>query len=94
MKQGKIIEIRGVVVDVQFEKGNVPVVYEALDVTLDKNTNLVLEVEALLGEGKVRTVAMGSTQGLKRGLEVSARGEGITTPVGKETLGRLFNVFG
>ena len=94
MKQGKIIEIRGVVVDVQFEKGNVPVVYEALDVTLDKNTNLVLEVEALLGEGKVRTVAMGSTQGLKRGLEVSARGEGITTPVGKETLGRLFNVLG
>ncbi len=91
---GKIIEIRGVVVDVQFEKGKVPVVYEALDVQLDKDTNLVLEVEALLGEGKVRTVAMGSTQGLKRGLVVTARGEGITTPVGKETLGRLFNVLG
>lgn len=93
-KEGKIIEIRGVVVDIQFEKGNVPVVYEALDVQLDKDTNLVLEVEALLGEGKVRTVAMGSTQGLKRGLTVTARGEGITTPVGKETLGRLFNVLG
>lgn len=94
MKTGKIIEIRGVVVDVQFDAESTPKVYEALTVSLEKDTQLVLEVEAIMGDGRVRTVAMGSTQGLKRGLEVTATGEGITVPVGKETLGRLFNVLG
>ncbi len=94
MNTGKIIEIRGVVVDVQFKQGETPNVYEALTVQLDKDTELVLEVQTIMDDGRVRTVAMGSTQGLKRNLPVKATGEGITVPVGKETLGRLFNVLG
>ncbi len=94
MNIGKIIEIRGVVVDVQFKPEQTPNVYEALTVQLDKDTELVLEVQTIMDDGRVRTVAMGSTQGLKRNLPVTATGEGITVPVGKETLGRLFNVLG
>lgn len=94
MNIGKIIEIRGVVVDVQFKPGETPNVYEALTVQIAKDTTLVLEVQTIMDDGRVRTVAMGSTQGLKRNLEVTATGEGITVPVGKETLGRLFNVLG
>ncbi|MGB4966199.1 MAG: F0F1 ATP synthase subunit beta [Microgenomates group bacterium] len=94
MNIGKIIEIRGVVVDVQFKQGETPNVYEALTVQIAKDTTLVLEVQSIMDDGRVRTVAMGSTQGLKRNLEVTATGEGITVPVGKETLGRLFNVLG
>ncbi len=94
MNIGKIIEIRGVVVDVQFKQGETPNVYEALTVQIAKDTTLVLEVQSIMDDGRVRTVAMGSTQGLKRNLEVTATGEGITIPVGKETLGRLFNVLG
>ena len=94
MNSGKIIEIRGVVVDVQFKPEQTPNVYEALKVQLDKDTELVLEVQTIMDDGRVRTVAMGSTQGLKRNLPVTATGEGITVPVGKETLGRLFNVLG
>lgn len=94
MNIGKIIEIRGVVVDVQFKPEQAPNVYEALTVQLDKDTELVLEVQTIMDDGRVRTVAMGSTQGLKRNLPVTATGEGITVPVGKETLGRLFNVLG
>lgn len=94
MNIGKIIEIRGVVVDVQFKQDETPNVYEALTVQIAKDTTLVLEVQSIMDDGRVRTVAMGSTQGLKRNLEVTATGEGITIPVGKETLGRLFNVLG
>ena len=64
MNIGKIIEIRGVVVDVQFKQGETPNVYEALTVQIAKDTTLVLEVQSIMDDGRVRTVAMGSTQGL------------------------------
>jgi F-type H+/Na+-transporting ATPase subunit beta len=97
MNKGKITAIRGVVVDVEFEQGQTPSIYHAL--TLDHTVNgkketLILEVQAILGEGQVRTVAMGDVFGLKRGLEVSDTGRAIEVPVGEETLGRIFNVLG
>lgn len=91
-KPGIIKQIIGAVVDVYFEK-KLPDINQAL---LVKNgqTNLVLEVQKHLGDRMVRTVAMGSTDGLARGLAVLATGQPITVPVGKETLGRMFNVLG
>ena len=71
---GKIIAIRGVVVDVEFASENTPSVYEALTVNISPSNILTLEVEAILGDGKVRCVAMGTTYGLKRGSEVRANG--------------------
>jgi F-type H+-transporting ATPase subunit beta len=99
MNKGKIIEIRGVVVDVQFDTDASTKVYDALTIqTLDASTKekkeLVLEVEALLGDGVVRALAMGDTNGLRRGMEVTNTGKGIEVPVGPETLGRIFNVLG
>lgn len=88
---GKIIQIIGAVVDVEFENHKVPRIYDAL-VVLDKN--LVLEVQQQLGEGIVRTIAMGSTDGLSRGLAVHNTGKYITVPVGQKTLGRIMNVLG
>src|SRR3990167_2563981 len=90
---GKIIEVRGVVVDVEFDEHFTPRVYDALHVKQD-NIDLVLEVQAILGEGRVRTVSMGSTYGLKRGMIAENSGKAITVPVGKETLGRMFDVLG
>ena len=89
---GKIKQIIGAVVDVSFE-GKLPEIYTALEVMIGKN-KIVLEVEQHIGSGVVRTIAMGSTDGLKRGDEVVNTGEFITTPVGEETLGRIFNVIG
>lgn len=91
---GKIIAIRGVVVDVEFASENTPSVYEALTVNISPSNILTLEVEAILGDGKVRCVAMGTTYGLKRGSEVRANGELISVPVGEATLGRMMNVLG
>lgn len=93
MSEGKIIAIRGVVVDVEFNKDETPKVYDAL-VLSSKDKKLTLEVEAVLGLGKVRTVAMGDVYGLKRGMKVINTGEPIKVPVGKETQGRIFNVLG
>lgn len=87
--KGTIIAITGVVVDVQFSEGRVPALYEALQI----NT-LTLEVAAHLGEGRVRSIALGPTDGLSRGTPVVATGSPIRVPVGKKTLGRLFNVTG
>ena len=91
MNQGKIVQIIGAVVDVEFPRDAIPRVYDALK--LDAN-GLTLEVQQLLGDGVVRTIAMGSSDGLKRGMTVSNTGAPITVPVGKGTLGRIVDVLG
>ena len=88
-QKGTIIAIIGVVVDVQFSEGYLPAIYEALT-----HDSLVLEVAMQLGDYRVRTIAMGPTDGLMRGDTVMATGSPIRVPVGKKTLGRLFNVVG
>jgi len=88
---GKIVEIIGAVVDVEFPRHDVPQIYDAL--TVD-NKNLVLEVQQQIGDGVVRTIAMGTTDGLRRGLSVSNTGKPILVPVGQPTLGRILNVLG
>jgi len=91
-KTGKITQIIGAVIDVTFD-GDLPEIYTALEVSNDGN-KLVLEVAQHLGEGSVRTIAMDSTEGLKRGDIVTNTGEPILVPVGPETLGRIINVIG
>ena len=91
MSQGKIVQIIGAVVDVEFPRDAIPRVYDALK--LDAN-GLTLEVQQLLGDGVVRTIAMSSSDGLKRGMTVSNTGAPITVPVGKGTLGRIVDVLG
>ena len=89
--QGKVVQIIGAVVDVEFPRDAVPKVYDALKVD---NTEITLEVQQQLGDGVVRTIALGSTDGLKRGLVASNTGEGIKVPVGQATLGRIMDVLG
>jgi F-type H+-transporting ATPase subunit beta len=91
MSAGKVVEIIGAVIDVEFPRDSIPKVYDALRI---ESAGLTLEVQAQLGDGIVRAIAMGSTEGLKRGLEVTNTGAAITVPVGKETLGRVMNVLG
>ncbi len=91
MSSGNIVEIIGAVVDVSFGSDAVPNVYDAL--TVD-SADLTLEVQAQLGDGIVRTIAMGATDGLKRGLDVSNTGAPISVPVGQGTLGRIMDVLG
>ncbi|MEW7978716.1 MAG: F0F1 ATP synthase subunit beta [gamma proteobacterium symbiont of Phacoides pectinatus] len=91
MSSGKVVEIIGAVVDVQFPMGGMPKVYEALKI---EEVGLTLEVQQQLGDGVVRTIAMGSTDGLKRNLEAVATGAPITVPVGQGTLGRIMDVLG
>jgi len=91
MSLGKIVQIIGAVVDVEFSREALPKVYDALQV---KGKELVLEVQQQLGDGVVRAIAMGTTDGLSRGLEVSNTGAAIAVPVGKATLGRIMNVLG
>ncbi len=98
MKKGTITQVLGAVVDVEFSDGSLPPIYNAVRVTnpaiSEQKWNLVLEVAQHLGENTVRCVAMDSTEGLIRGMEVMDTGEGITVPVGPETLGRVLNVIG
>ncbi len=89
---GKITQIIGVVVDAKFE-GNLPEIYNALEAEVD-GQKLILEVQQHIGEGQVRAVAMGSTDGLSRGDEIKDTGSPISVPVGKEVLGRMFDVTG
>ncbi len=91
--KGIITQIVSVVVDVQFKPEEVPQIYDALEVKVGDKT-IVLEVEQILGDGIVRTVAMGSADGMKRGMEVVNTGKPISVPVGKDALGRIFNVLG
>ncbi|MDI5935073.1 F0F1 ATP synthase subunit beta [Halomonas kalidii] len=88
---GRIVQIIGAVIDVEFPRDTVPKVYDALKVSEGET---VLEVQQQLGDGVVRTIAMGSTEGLKRGMDVTSTGAAISVPVGKETLGRIMNVLG
>ncbi|MFT6488047.1 F0F1 ATP synthase subunit beta [uncultured Alcanivorax sp.] len=91
MSSGRIVQIIGAVIDVEFPRDGVPKVYDAL--TVD-GTETTLEVQQQLGDGVVRTIAMGSTEGLKRGLDVIDSGEPIQVPVGTKTLGRIMDVLG
>jgi F-type H+-transporting ATPase subunit beta len=101
MSQGKIVQVIGPVVDVEFEPGRLPAIYNALEVAGVENKDifsysqkLVLEVAQHLGEATVRAVAMAATDGLRRGMNVSDTGAPISIPVGKETLGRIINIIG
>jgi F-type H+-transporting ATPase subunit beta len=94
MTEGKILSIRGVVVDVQFKPEETPQIYDALLFESEKLGKRTLEVEAVIGEGIVRTVAMGTTDGMKRGDVVKNTGHSIQVPVGEATLGRIFDVLG
>ncbi len=91
MSQGKIVQIIGAVVDVEFNRDEVPKVYDALKVS---NTEITLEVQQQLGDGVVRCIALGSTDGLKRNLIAVNTGHGISVPVGMGTLGRIMDVLG
>ncbi|CAM3366408.1 F0F1 ATP synthase subunit beta [Halomonas lysinitropha] len=88
---GRIVQIIGAVIDVEFPRDDVPKVYDALKVS---DVGTILETQQQLGDGVVRTIAMGSTEGLKRGMDVTNTGAAISVPVGKETLGRIMNVLG
>ncbi len=91
---GSIVQVMGAVVDVQFPPDGLPEIYNALEVEFDDGHVLVLEVQQHLGNDWVRTVAMSSSEGLRRGLAVRNTGAAITVPVGPETLGRILNVTG
>ena len=91
MSIGNIVQVIGAVVDVEFPKEAIPSVYDALTL---KEGDLVFEVQQQLGDGVVRTIAMGASEGLKRGLEVENTGAAISVPVGQETLGRVLDVLG
>ncbi len=91
MSAGNIIEVIGAVVDVQFPRDAVPRIFDALNVT---ESGLTLEVQQQLGDGIVRTIAMGASEGLRRGLETTNTGGPITVPVGEKTLGRIMDVLG
>ena len=91
MEAGTVVEIIGAVIDVQFSRNSMPKIFDALKVD---ESGLTLEVQQQIGDGIVRTIAMGSTDGLKRGLSVNNTGAPINVPVGEKTLGRIMNVLG
>lgn len=93
MKEGKIVQIISAVIDVEFEKGNVPDILNALECNFN-GRRVVLEVAQHLGDSVVRTIAMDSTEGMRRGLKVIDTGDKIKVPVGSKTLGRIINVIG
>ncbi len=104
MNKGKVVQVLGPVIDVEFDKETIPGIYNALEINLStdatwdgsnaQNSKLVLEVQNHMGEGWVRTVALGSTDGVKRGAVVVDTGKPISVPVGEEVLGRVLNVTG
>ncbi len=91
MSTGNVVEIIGAVIDVEFPRDAIPKIYDALK--LDE-TGLTMEVQGQLGDGVVRAIAMGATEGLRRGMEVKNTGEAIRVPVGQKTLGRIMDVLG
>jgi len=91
MQTGTIVQVIGAVVDVEFPRDAIPKIYDALKL---EDRQLTLEVQQQLGDGVVRTIAMGSSEGLRRGLSVANTGEPIKVPVGTKTLGRILNVLG
>jgi F-type H+-transporting ATPase subunit beta len=99
MSQGSVVQCIGAVVDIQFPRSAMPKVYEALQLDASEENPLVeagltFEVQQQLGDGIVRTIAMGSSDGLRRGMKVNATGHAISVPVGHGTLGRIMDVLG
>jgi F-type H+/Na+-transporting ATPase subunit beta len=92
-KTGKISQVVGVVVDVEFAQGHLPAIYNALEVQLNGH-KLLFEVAQHLSESSVRAIALGATDGLERGTDITDTGAAISVPIGEETLGRMFNVIG
>jgi F-type H+/Na+-transporting ATPase subunit beta len=97
-KIGKIVQIIGPVIDVEFPSGELPKIYNALEIKglnpAGQEIQVVAEVQLILGDNRVRAISMNSTEGLARGMDVVDRGEAISVPVGASTLGRIFNVLG
>src|SRR3989337_1668496 len=97
-KVGKVVQVIGPVVDIEFEGGHLPEIYNAVRITSEgkggQAIDVIVEVEQHLGENRVRTVAMKPTDGMQRGMEAVDTGEGITMPVGPAALGRVMNVPG
>ena len=93
VRKGVVAQVMGPVVDVRFEEGHLPAIYNAVEIPLGEG-KLTVEVAQHIGDGVVRCIAMGSTDGLQRGTEATDLGKGISVPVGRETLGRIFNVLG
>src|SRR5437867_11787520 len=91
MNEGTVVQCIGAVIDVEFARDQLPKIYDAL--TLD-NSDLTLEVQQQLGDGVVRTICLGSAEGLRRGMRVQNTGAGISVPVGLKTLGRIMDVLG
>lgn len=92
--RGKVVQVRGSVVDVEFKEGKLPEIYDALEIPRSDESPVRLEVQLHLGDHVVRTLAMDATDGLCRGIEVYSTGESIQVPVGEAVLGRMFNVLG
>ena len=97
MSIGQIVQVIGAVVDIEFTGGEMPKIYEALVLEQDESNTLAeagltFEVQQQLGDGVVRTIAMGSSEGLQRGMKVKSTGRGISVPVGPKTLGRIMDV--
>ena len=93
MKKGKIVQVMGPVVDVEFEDNDLPYIKDALEVDND-GKRCVMEVAQHIGNNTVRCIMLAASEGLHKDMEVTATGSGIQVPVGEETLGRLFNVLG
>ena len=91
---GKITQIIGAVLDIKFSEGKLPEINDAINITTKEGKKLVVEVSQHLGDDTVRCIAMGTTDGLVRGMEAVATGAPISVPVGEQTLGRIFNVLG
>ena len=91
---GKVTQIIGAVVDIKFDGGNLPEINEAIEIPMNDGSTLVVEVSQHLGDDTVRCIAMGSTDGMVRGMAANATGAPISVPVGENTLGRMFNVLG
>src|SRR5882757_8721155 len=91
MADGKIVQCIGAVVDVEFPRNAMPKIYDALKI---EGSELTLEVQQQLGDGIVRTIALGTSDGLRRGMTIQNTGKSITVPVGKATLGRIMDVLG
>ncbi|NQY80104.1 MAG: F0F1 ATP synthase subunit beta [Candidatus Caenarcaniphilales bacterium] len=98
LKEGKVIQVIGPVVDVEFNNGHLPEIFNALKITgknnLGDDVEVTVEVQLLLGDNRVRTISMNATEGLARGMKVVDTGSAIVVPVGETTLGRIFNVLG
>ena len=94
MNEGRITQIVSAVLDIRFDKNNLPKINEAIEIIRDNGEKLIVEVSAHLGDDTVRCIAMGATDGLRRGMKAKALGSPIKVPVGEKTLGRIFNVLG